>query len=69
MESQLDFSCESIYLEVDDWRYGYVDLRNLHRFFKKNRSKATEEDCVAIIRRLDLNADSKLSKDEFLAGI
>lgn len=69
LEAQLDFSCEAIYQEVDDWRYGYVDVRNLHRFFKNNRSKATEEDCVAIIRRLDLNADSKLSKEEFLAGI
>jgi hypothetical protein len=54
---------------VDDWRYGYVDVRNLYRFFKNNRSKATEEDCVAIIRRFDLDADSKLAKEEFLNGI
>jgi hypothetical protein len=54
---------------VDDWGYGYIDIRNLYRFFKNNRSKATEEDCIAIIRRLDLDADSKLSKEEFLAGI
>lgn len=41
----------------------------MYRFFKNNRSKATEEDCVAIIRRLDLDADSKLAKEEFLTGI
>ncbi len=55
---------------VDDWGYGYVDVRNLYRFFKNNRcSKATEADCQAIIRRLDLDADSKLSRDEFLQGL
>ena len=54
---------------MDDWGYGYIDIRNLYRFFKTNKSKATEEDCVAIIRRLDLDADSKLSKEEFLDGI
>jgi len=54
---------------VDDWGYKYIDLRNLYRFFKNTRSKATEEDCVAIIRRLDLDADSKLSKEEFLSGL
>jgi uncharacterized phage-associated protein len=65
----LDYSQESVYSAVDDWGYKYIDVRNLYRFFKNNRSKATEEDCVAIIRRLDLNADSKLSKEEFLQGI
>ena len=54
---------------VDDWGYGYIDIRNPYRFFKNNRSKATEEDCQAIIRWLDLDADSKLSKEEFLQGI
>lgn len=44
-------------------------MRNLYRFFKNNRSKATEEDCVAVIRRFDLDADSKLSKEEFLTGL
>jgi len=58
-----------VYSVVDDWGYGYIDIRNLYRFFKNNRSKATEEDCQAIIRRLDLDADSKLSKEEFLQGI
>ncbi len=29
----------------------------------------TEADCLAIIRRLDLDADSKLKKEEFLQGV
>lgn len=54
---------------VDDWGYGFIDARNLYRFFKNSRSKATEYDCVAIIRRLDLDADSKLSREEFMTGL
>jgi Ca2+-binding EF-hand superfamily protein len=62
----MDYSADLLYQIVDDWGYGYIDIRNLYRFFKNNRSKATEDDCIAIIRRLDLDADSKLSKKEFL---
>jgi Ca2+-binding EF-hand superfamily protein len=69
LESQPDYSSEAVYQCIDDWGYGFVDTRNLYRFFKNCRSKATEEDCVALIRRFDLDADSKLSRDEFLGGI
>ena len=41
LESQLDYSLDGVYQEVDDWGYGYIDIRNLYRFFKKNKSKAT----------------------------
>lgn len=36
---------------------------------KKNGFIPTNKDLAAIIRRLDLNADSKLGKDEFIEGI
>jgi hypothetical protein len=65
----LDFSADGVYASIDDWGYGFVDARNLKGFFSKNKYKATDEDCVAIIRRMDLDADSKLTKEEFLAGI
>ena len=69
LESQLDYSQDAIYQVVDDWGYGFIDARNMYRFFKNSRSKATEDDCIAIIRRLDLDADSKLSREEFLTGL
>lgn len=58
-----------IYTTIDDWGYGFIDARNLKTFFRKLKYKATDEDCVALIRRLDLDCDSKLSKEEFLEGI
>ena len=69
LESALDYSEEAVYGAVDDWGYGFVDARNLKSFFRNNKYKATDEDCIAIIRRLDLDADSKLTKEEFLNGL
>lgn len=69
LESALDYSEEAVYAAVDDWGYGFVDARNLKSFFRNNKYKATDEDCIAIIRRLDLDADSKLTKEEFLNGL
>ena len=69
LESSPDYSEEAVYGVVDDWGYGFVDTRNIKSFFRNNKYKATDEDCVAIIRRMDLDADSKLTKEEFLSGV
>jgi len=69
LESSLDYSEEAVYGVVDDWGYGFVDTRNIKGFFRNNKYKATDEDCVAIIRRMDLDADSKLTKEEFMNGL
>ena len=50
-----------MYNSIDDWGYGYVDQKNLVGFFRKNKYLATPEDCIAIIRRFDLDADAKLN--------
>jgi hypothetical protein len=65
----MDYTEDILYATVDDWGYGFVDSRNLKSFFRNNKYKATDEDCIAIIRRLDLDADSKLTKEEFLLGL
>lgn len=56
-----DFKPEGVYQAIDDWGYGFVDQRNLKSFFRNNKHTATDEECAAIIRRLDLDADSKLT--------
>ena len=38
-------------------------------FLKKHGHIATNEDVVAIIRRMDLDADARLTKQEFIEGI
>lgn len=64
-----DYTHEDAFSSIDDFNYGYVDFSNLKRFLKKNGFIPTNKDLAAIIRRLDLNADSKLGKDEFIEGI
>lgn len=64
-----DCGAEGLYKAIDDWGYGFIDSRNLKSFFRNNKYKASDEDCLAILRRMDLDADSKLTKEEFLNGI
>ena len=69
LESLPDYSTEGVYTAIDDWGYGFVDQRNLGGFLKKNKLAFIEDECIAIIRRLDLDADSKLTKEEYQEGI
>mmetsp|Transcript_23466 Transcript_23466/g.17933 ORF Transcript_23466/g.17933 Transcript_23466/m.17933 type:complete len:170 (-) Transcript_23466:219-728(-) len=69
LESMPDFSEEAVYTAIDDWGYGFVDARNLKSFFRNNKYKASDDECIAVIRRMDLDADSKLTKEEFVEGI
>jgi len=66
MEANKAFDYEKAYRSIDDWAYGYIDRRNLKMFLKKHKFLATNSDVVAIIRRMDLDADARLTKDEFI---
>ena len=54
---------------IDDWNYGYIDRKNLKSFFRKHQHVATSSECVSIIRRLDLDADARLTLKEFTEGL
>jgi hypothetical protein len=69
MESSKSFDYAKAYHSIDDWSYGYIDKRNLKMFLKKHGFLATTADVVAIIRRMDLDADARLTKQEFMEGI
>lgn len=59
-----------MYQSIDDCNLGGIDLKSLSDFFKKTKTLGVDiESCAAIIRRLDLNMDSRLNKDEFLQGM
>ena len=67
--SSKTFDLELAFLTIDDWKYGYVDRKNLKSFFRKHGHVATNQECVSIIRRLDLDADARLSMKEFIDGL
>ena len=69
LESNKAFDYNKAYYSVDDWNYGFIDRKNLKMFLKKHGYIASNEDVVAIIRRMDLDADARLTKQEFIHGI
>ena len=69
MESNKQFDYDKAYFAVDDWGYGFIDRRNMKSFLKKHGYIASTEEVIAIIRRMDLDADARLTKQEFIDGI
>lgn len=69
-EAYLDFSNNGAYKCVDNSNIGFVYNKTLDNFFKRLFTKGlTMDDHSAIVRRLDLDSDGKLRKDEFIKGI
>lgn len=69
MESSKEFDYEKAFYSIDDWAYGFVDRKNLKSFLRKHGHLASNEEVMAIIRRMDLDADARICKDEFIDGI
>jgi len=69
MASTKTFSLQLAFSLIDDWQYGYVDRKNLKTFFRKHQHVASSLECACIIRRLDLDADGRLSLTEFVEGL
>lgn len=63
------FDLELAFNMIDDWKYGYIDRKNLNSFLRKHQHVATTQECVSIIRRLDLDADARLTLKEFTEGL
>ena len=66
LEAAADFNVEALYASIDDWGYGFVDAKNLKGFFRNNKVVVQDADCDAIIRRMDMDGDLKLTKEEFV---
>ena len=69
LASSYDYNLESLYSELDDCNFKFVDASALKRYLVKCTIYPTESLLIAIIRRMDLDADARLSKKEFFDGI
>lgn len=69
MECSKQFDYEKAFYEIDDWNYGYIDRKNLKSFLRKHGFLAKNKDVMSIIRRMDLDADARLSKEEFISSL
>ena len=69
MDASKSFCIKKAFAAIDDWKYGYIDKKNLKSFLRKHNYVASTAECMAIIRRLDLDADARISKREFAEGL
>ena len=67
MDSCKSFNYDQAYEVIDDWNYGYIDKKNLKSFLRKHGSLMRKEEIIAIIRRMDLDADARLTREEFIS--
>ena len=56
-----DFDAKTLYEAIDDGNVKFIDNSSLKRFFAKTKVYPQDNLLVAIIRRIDLDADSRLS--------
>ena len=70
METHAGYSHKVAFKTIDPTNIGFIDVKTLDNFFKRNRCKGiTLEDNAAVIRRFDLDNDGKLRFEEFETGI
>lgn len=65
LHSNKSFDMHEAFLMVDDWNYGYIDQTNLKNFLRKHKHITTEQDLLAIIRRMDMDGDARVNEVEF----
>jgi hypothetical protein len=69
LERQIDFSTVAAFSVIDQQRHGYLDFESIRKFLSKFKKDVKKSDVAAIIRRMDLDADSKITFREFSHGI
>lgn len=56
-------------MNIDDCNFKFIDTSNLKRFLVKCCIYASDALLIAIIRRMDLDADARLCMKEFMDGV
>jgi Ca2+-binding EF-hand superfamily protein len=70
MESVMSYNHQLAFRTIDAGNIGFIELKTLDGYFKRNQIKGiTMENNAAVIRRFDLDGDSKLRIEEFEKGI
>jgi len=69
MSRRYDWSASASFNAIDSIRLGYVEHRHIADFLKRNGHYATESELIAIVRRLDVDADQRITFDEWAEAI
>eukprot|EP00347_Sterkiella_histriomuscorum_P009319 403341661 len=68
-ERQPDFNTVASFTIIDSQKYGFLDFDNMKKFLQKFKKEIKKPDINAIIRRLDIDGDNKISFREFSQGL
>ena len=70
MECVMSYNHALAFKTIDPGNIGFIELKTMDSFFKSRQVKGvTIEDIAAVIRRFDLDGDSRLRMEEFEKGI
>jgi Ca2+-binding EF-hand superfamily protein len=69
LERQVDFSTVAAFSVIDQQRHGYIDFESMRKFLSKFKKDLKKTDINSILRRIDQDADGKITFREFSAGI
>lgn len=69
LEECRDYSARRAFKALDELGYKYINDANLQIFLRKMGHQVKKRELVAILRRLDLDGDSKISFTEFTEGL
>lgn len=69
LEGCYDFSVRKAFKAIDEPRYNYLTEGSIRMFLRKMGHQVLKAEIVAIIRRFDLDGDSRISFQEFNEAI
>jgi Ca2+-binding EF-hand superfamily protein len=69
LENSKGFSVRKAFKAIDELRIKYINEANLRTFLKRMGHQCLKSELVAILRRFDLDGDSKISFPEFSEAI
>ncbi len=69
LTARYDWSNLAAYDKIDSLREGQLNHKNVQSYLRLQGYYATERELVAIIRRMDIDADQRISFDEFCDAV
>ena len=65
MKRRVDFSALRAFQTIDNRGEGALNYHNIMNFCRMNSWRASESEIIAIVRRLDIDADQRITYNEF----
>lgn len=65
LHGRFDWNIHSVFNVLDQTHEGFLNYRNIQLFLRSQSFFATDEELIAIVRRLDADADQRVSYQEF----